>query len=288
MDIDHLHSHFAFTPTDLALMMGRMEGKTVSFSAHAWDVFCQGQTLPAKLERARLCITCSRAARRRVQAIVPPELESKVRCVHHGTDLLRFSFEPSGEVGEPARILAVGRLVPKKGFEHLLYASRRLLARRRIRCRIVGTGPLEAKLRNLAQKLDLMRAIEFTGGVPPEQMPAVYEDADVLAVPSVIGPGGDRDGLPNVVLEAMARGLPVVASRLSGIPDAVSNEATGLLVRPGNNAALAEALDRMLAEEDLRERCVRNGRELVEEQFDYRKNAREVYRMIQEAAGETS
>ncbi len=282
--IGHIHAHFGFIPTDVALMISRLEPVSVSFSAHAWDVYCQGRTLPGKVARAALCITCTEAARRHLNSLVKAPVRRKIVRVYHGTDLSRFAFEPRPEPSEPPRILAVGRLVPKKGFETLLRACNRLREEMPVCCEVVGGGPLEGSLRALAGELGLSEAVGFTGVLPYELMPKAYGRADVLAVPSVVAPDGDRDGLPNVVTEAMARGVPVVGSRLSGIPEAVEHGRTGLLCPPGDGDALSEALHRMLTDRPLRSRCTTAARELVEEKFDAARNSRQVFEAIKAVA----
>jgi len=164
--IQHLHAHFAFIPTDVALMMRRLAGMTVSFSAHAWDVFCRGQTLPRKLSVSRLCITCTDAAWRHVTSLVDEHERGKVVRIYHGTDLRRFAFHSHDQPASPPRILAIGRLVRKKGFETLLYACRRLRERMAFRCDIVGQGPLERGLKTLAEDLKLADLTNFYGTVP--------------------------------------------------------------------------------------------------------------------------
>jgi len=282
--IHHLHAHFAYTPTDIALMMAHLEDFSVSFSAHAWDVYCQQKALAAKVQRADLCIACTEAAQRHIKSLVPDELRDRIVCVHHGTDLDRFTFGPRQEPGEPAHVLAVGRLVPKKGFDVLLYACARLREKLPFQCEIVGDGPLKPKLETLRGDLGLEDTVKFTEAVPYGDMPGVYARADVLAVPSIMAPDGDRDGLPNVVVEAMACGVPVVASSISGIPEAIEDAQTGLLCPPGDSASLAAALLRMLTDAETRSRCVAQARKVVEKDFDAAQNSRKVLDAIKSVA----
>lgn len=282
--IQHLHAHFAFTPADLALMIGRVVGLSVSFSAHARDIYALGRTLRRKIERADACITCTTANLRHLRSLVSPEHAEKIHAVYHGTDLDRFAFNARQDVHTPPRILAVGRLVEKKGFATLLRACRALQEHTVFECRIVGWGPLRRRLERLAAELDLQGLVCFAGRAEYEAMPELYRWADVLAVPSVIAEDGDVDGLPNVVVEALASGLPVVASDISGIPEAISHERTGLLVTPGDACALAEALRRMLNDSELRRRLSREGRELAEESFDVTGNTQRLYEIFRATA----
>ena len=282
--IRHLHAHFADVPTDIALMMASMGAFSVSFSAHAHDIFSGRPAIGRKLRRAALCITCTQAGRRRVEALTRGKGTDRVKTICHGTDLTRFRYRPPGEAGKPARVLAVGRLVPKKGFGVLLHACRLLAGRMPLRCDIVGDGPLRAKLHSLADELGLQECVSFAGSQPYVGMPRLYELADVVCVPSVRAADGDQDGLPNVVVEAMACGVPVVASRLSGIPEAVDDGRTGLLCQPGDSVALADALQRAIADNGLRSRCVDAARKVVEERFDAAANARLVHDALRVAA----
>lgn len=283
--ITHLHAHFALLPTTLALTVARSEPVSVSFAAHARDVYAQRRGLGRKLHEARLCIACTEAVAGVLRGLVAGGEQDKVMRVYHGTDLQQFIFRPRERVGDPPRILAVGRFVPKKGFETLLHACAALSERQRVACEIIGGGQNARKLRALRRELGLEGVVAFPGWAAYEAMPQVYEGADVVVVPSVEAADGDMDGLPNVVVEAMAAGVPVVASAISGIPEAVHDGETGLLCPPGDALALAGAMERALTDAELRKHITEGARRLVEQEFDCRKNARRVYELIRQAAG---
>lgn len=282
--IRHLHAHFASLPTDLALMAARMAQASVSFSAHAHDLYVGGHGLARKLRRARLCITCTEANAALLCSLAEPHDQQKVSCVYHGTDLERFAFRAPRETRAPPRIVAIGRMVPKKGFENLLQACALMKERQELACEIVGDGPLASRLSALSRSLGLAEMVRFSSWVPYEAMPAMYARADVLAAPCVRAPDGDRDALPNVIVEAMAAGVPVVASDIGGIPEAIRHEQTGLLCSPGDVQALADALSRMLRDAALRGRVAASARKLAEEKFDCRKSARIIYGLLRRAA----
>jgi glycosyltransferase involved in cell wall biosynthesis len=284
LGVEHLHAHFAHVPADVALAMAGLGGWTVSFSAHARDVFRRGSPVAQQLGQASLCITCTQAARMRIEALAGPQDAGKLLTIYHGIPLGLFPFRPHGGVGAPARIVAVGRLVPKKGFESLVRACRHLRNVMPVECEIVGEGPLRASLQELIGELGLAATVHVKPFVPYAEMASVYARADAVCVPSVTAPDGDQDGLPNVVLEAMASGAPVVASRLSGIPEAVEDGRTGLLCPPGEPEALAAGLSRALSDRPLRERCVEAARRTVQERFDARRNARAVCEALKRAA----
>jgi glycosyltransferase involved in cell wall biosynthesis len=176
-------------------------------------------------------------------------------------------------------------MVPKKGFETLLRACAQLKGRREVACELVGDGPSKGRLERLSRKLGLGSTVLFRRWLAYESMPEAYACADVLVVPSVEADDGDRDGLPNVVAEAMASGTPVVASDISGIPEVVRDGQTGLLCPPGDAKALSDAVARVLGDAALRRRIVANARALAAERLDCRKNTRRIYELLRQAAG---
>jgi len=190
-----------------------------------------------------------------------------------------MAWMPAGWSGKrtwptPCRlILSVGRLVEKKGFPFLLQAAAILHGRGvPFEAIVVGDGPMRDELERLAGGLGLRDKVVFAGHLTQEQLGHVYRRADVFCLASIVAKDGDRDGLPNVILEAMGYGVPVVASNLSAIPEVVVAEETGLLVAPGSPQELAAQLERMLGDPSLRARLAENARRLVETEFDLRKN----------------
>ena len=168
----------------------------------------------------------------------------------------------------PPVLIAAGRLVGKKGFDTLVEACAILRSQRvDFQCRIHGDGPERDTLTRLIVQHQLTTLVSLEGWTPAPQLLRAMEGATVFAMPSRVADGGDRDGIPNVVLEAMAVGLPVVATRLSGIPEAVLDGRTGLLVEPGNPAELADALRRLIDDEALRDRLGAEARRHVAEEF---------------------
>jgi glycosyltransferase involved in cell wall biosynthesis len=286
--IGHLHAHFASLPTDLALMVARMAQASVSFSAHARDLYVGRVGLARKLRGARLCITCTEANAALVRSLAEAGDQEKVACVYHGTDLERFALRARTEAAGPPRIVAIGRMVPKKGFGNLLQACALMKERQEFACEIVGNGPLAGRLSALSRSLGVGDIVTFSSWVPYEAMPAVYARADVLAAPCVQAADGDQDALPNVIVEAMAAGVPVVASNIGGIPEAIRHEETGLLCPPGDVRALADALSRMLGDAALRRRVASSAQKLAEQKFDCRKSARIMYGLLRRAAEGTN
>ena len=182
-------------------------------------------------------------------------------------------------------MLAVGRLIEKKGFADLVRACSLLHGDGfSFRCRIVGKGELEAELRALIAELGLEEQVELAGPIPREQLLDVYPRASVVVAPCVIGADGNRDGLPTVLVEAMALGVPVVATDVTGIPELVENGRTGLLVPQHHPEALAAAIRRVLAEPAWAESLVRAGRARVEREFDLEANVARLRALLEEAS----
>jgi colanic acid/amylovoran biosynthesis glycosyltransferase len=270
--IGHVHAHFATSATSVALHLHELTGVSYSFTAHAKDIYrhsVESDSLERKLRSARFAVTVSDYNRRSLADLDGAE---RLVRIYNGLDLERFAPNGIGRE-EPPLVLAVGRLIEKKGFADLVRACSLLHgADVSFRCRIVGKGELEAELRALIAELGLDEHVELAGPIPRERLLAVYRRASVAVVPCVIGADGNRDGLPTVAVEAMALGVPVVATEVTGIPELVENGRTGLLVPPHRPEALAAAIRRVLSEPDWAHALVRAGRGRVEREFDLEAN----------------
>lgn len=262
-----VHAHFALAQTEVAMAVAGLLGCPFSFTAHARDIYAAPSALPEKMREAAVVVTCTGYNADYLRALCPDLPPSHVRLVHHGVPL---------EADAPARgashaaplIVAAGRLIDKKGFDTLVDACGALAARQvAFTCRIYGSGPLLATLRQHAQRAGVADRVEFPGWAAPEQLRQAMTEAALFAMPSRIAAGGDRDGIPNVVLEAMAARLPVVATDVSGIPEAVVHEQTGLLVAPDDAGGLAKALQQVLADADAARAMGAAGRQRVLEEF---------------------
>jgi glycosyltransferase involved in cell wall biosynthesis len=272
--IDHLHAHFASSATSVARVAARICGLPYSFTAHAKDIFhteVDHRDLERKLADAHHVVTVSDYNLQHLRHVFPAASRA-VHRVYNGVDLDRFGFEPRPRRNE---VVAVGRLVEKKGFAVLVDAVALLAARgHEVPCLVAGDGPLAEELAARARAAGVQHLVRFLGPLPENEIRALVAGAAVLAAPCVVGADGNADGLPTVLLEALALGTPCVSTHVTGIPEAVRHESTGLLVPPGDPSALAAALERLLADEGLRERFARQGRALVEAEFDLRRQAR--------------
>ncbi|MEP7112045.1 MAG: glycosyltransferase [Ilumatobacteraceae bacterium] len=258
--IGGVHGYFAHHPAAVARAAATLLGVRFGFSAHAKDPRKVEQLELADRARAASCIVvCNSDVAAQLHAVgADPTL------VQHGVDTELFKPQPRTSDGR-VELLAVGRLVAKKGFDVLIEAARLLDFDWRLR--IVGDGPLLQHLQDVARATTDGGPIEFLGTRTHADLPALYHSADIVAVPSVIDADGDRDGLPNVVLEAMACGLAIVASDVAAIPTAVEHRQNGLLVEPGDVHGLANALNEFAKDVDLRAALGANARLRAESQF---------------------
>ena len=242
----HVHAAFCHGPASVAHFVHLLTGLPFSFGAHAKDIYVSAPDLLArKVAAASFVLTCSESAAAEMRAI-SGAAAAKVVLAHHGVDTSRFApatLEESSRVsGRPLRVLAVGRLVEKKGHAVLIEALGALVANgRAVSCAIIGSGPDLAALQAKVTRLGLSSVVRFLGARTHQEVAAMYRRADVFVQASVVLANGDRDGIPNSLLEAMASGLAVVASDVAGIPE-VLLPGCGLLVAPADAAALASAL----------------------------------------------
>jgi glycosyltransferase involved in cell wall biosynthesis len=276
-EVRHLHAHFAHGTTTITWHAARIAGLPFSFTGHARDIYA-GHLNPKgwlrrKLLAARFVVTCTEANRRHLAAIAP---EAEIHLVYHGlnADFARLVREEreggaNGSAPERLRVLAVGRMVAKKGFDQLVDAFAELQRRGVVfEAAIVGQEDKHSEtLRGRIARHGLERRIALPGPMGQEQLLAEYRRASVLCMPSRLLPD-DRDGIPNVLVEAMAAGTPVVASAVSGIPELVEDGVNGVLVAPERPAELADALERLHGDPALRERLAGAGRETVATRFD--------------------
>ena len=280
---EHLHAHFASGATSVALHASRLTGIPYSFTAHAKDIFLDSvrpNDLARKLARARFAVTVSDYNVRRLQEFANG---TPVVRIYNGLELTCFAPK-RGPRERPPLVLAVGRLIEKKGFDDLVRACS-LLATAGVdfRCDIVGKGSLEHDLRALVKQLGLTGRVRLVGPLPREQLVDLYPRGAVLAAPCVVGGDGNRDGLPTVLIEAMAMGVPVVATPVTGIPELVEDGVTGLLVPERDPSALARAIERLLGNEYLARRLAAAARRRIEESFDLQQNVAQLRRLFLEA-----
>jgi glycosyltransferase involved in cell wall biosynthesis len=288
-DVRHVHAHFCHSATMVAWLAAVIEGLPLSFTAHAKDVY-QSSLNPAglldrKLRAARFVITCTATNQRHLQA----RTATPVYCLYHGlnVEFARLcaersrSIAPSGGV----RVLAVGRLVEKKGFDVLLDACARLRQRGvSVEGTIVGEpGEHGAVLREQAARLGLTGCVTFAGPMSQSELFEQYARATVFCLPCRVLENGDRDGIPNVIAEAMACGLPVVTTNASGAPELMDNGVSGIVVPPDDAIAVADAIEMLHRQPEMAESLAREARRAISTRFNGDVTARALSTLLQEA-----
>jgi colanic acid/amylovoran biosynthesis glycosyltransferase len=273
--IQHLHAHFANAPANVALMAAALAGISFSFTAHAYDIFVDQLLLPAKLAAAAFVACISRYNRRYLEEHYPQARRAHLEVVRNGLDTARFCPHPHPQRAPPC-IIAVGRLVETKGFHVLVEACARLRGQGlSCQCLIIGEGPEAGRLRDLVNDFGLTDRVVLIGKLSPAELMPYYRQADMLAMPACVR-NRDADGIPTVLIEAMAMEIPVVATWVSGIPELVVDGQTGLLIDPDDAAALAAALALLLRDQDMARRLARAGRDLVVSQYRDEISARQL------------
>lgn len=279
--VGHIHATFASVPATVGVFLAELLGVSYSFACHARDVFTdEASFLELKAQEAEFMVACSEVAYRALQQRVPMHTHSRLHLVRHGLDLARYA-PPAGRYNTVPQIMSAGRLVPKKGFVYLLRAAARLAGRdHEFEMHIFGDGPQEEDLRRLINALQLSHCVHMHGAVPEGEMLQAYRRADLFALASVQGPDGDNEGVPNVLVEALAMQVPVVASRTGGIPELIQDGVTGLLAEPGDHMDLADKMERLLVDEGLRSAVIAAGRLRVEREYDLHRNAARLYELF--------
>lgn len=292
LGVDHVHCHFANHPALAGFVIHRLTGIPYSFTAHGSDLHVDRTMLADKVREASFVATISEYNRDLIAETCGTDAPvDHVHVIHCGVDTEVFAPRPAepydtGSAETAIRIVCVGTLHEVKGQQYLLRACAELLRRSvAVRCVLVGDGPDQPMLESLIGELGLGEVVTLAGRRTRDEIADEIARSDVLVAPSVPTSGGKREGIPVVLMEAMASGRPVVASRLSGIPELVEDGVGGLLVEPFDVMQLADALEQLAADRDLRERLGRRARERVVVEFDLRTNARTLLATI-ESGGE--
>jgi glycosyltransferase involved in cell wall biosynthesis len=286
LDISHVHSHFASLPSTIAWFAGSIASIPFSFTAHAKDIYVydmEEHFHREKLFSARFVVTVTEYNKEYICNENPDLDPEKIRVVHNGVNL--DSIRPASEdQREKNLILGVGRLVPKKGFDTLLDACD-ILKNRGIdfKCLIAGKGTDTDMLLARRDQLDLGEAVEFAGAATQDQIIKLMRKATVLCLPCRIAEDGNRDALPTVLLEALACGLPVVSTNISGIPEIVESGKNGILVDPDDPAALADELEKLLGSQNLRRQFAKAGIGRAKDSFDIIRNVGELKKLFSES-----
>jgi glycosyltransferase involved in cell wall biosynthesis len=265
-DFERVHGAWAHFPASVAWLAARLAGKRFSMAAHAGaDLYRTQAFLADKARAADFTTACVRGNAEMLRRLAPG---ARVEWLYHGTDLARFGAIARARAAEPL-LLVVGRLAPGKGFDDAVAALGEL-ARRGVRPRlvVVGDGPERERLADLARAQDVAAQVEFRGALTHDALAPLYAAAWLLLAPSKVLANGRRDGIPNVVIEAMAAGVPVVGTRAAGLEEAIVPARTGALADPADPRSLADAIEPLLRDPAEIERLGAIARASVRETFD--------------------
>jgi len=274
--ITWIYAHFLHTPASVACYAATIRNLPWSCSAHAKDIWTSPEWEKSeKLEEMEWLVTCTEVNCNHLRGLADTA-SKKVNLLYHGLDLERFSPPERGystshgsDQGSPVSILSVGRAVEKKGYEVLLDALAALPNDLNWRMIHVGGGARLDKLKARAMALGLDDRIDWRGACPQEEVLQLYRQADVFVLASLIAGDGDRDGLPNVLMEAQSQGLACLSTRVSAVPELIVDGETGMMVEPGDAAALSEAVAQLIAQPDLRRKLGLAGQARVIDAFSH-------------------
>lgn len=270
--IDHLHAHFAHDPALIAYLVHLMTGIPFSFTAHARDLYqVPEKALTDRIRQANAVITCCAANLEYLNQIAPSQ-QSKFSLVYHGVNLKDFQQVPNRDassVPENPIILSVGRLVEKKGFQDLLQALYIVKERGEpFHCTIYGDGPLCEQLERWIEEHGMAGEVRLMGDCTQQELMSIYQKATLFVLTPVQTEDGDRDGIPNVLLEAMAVGLPVITTAVAGIPELVENNQNGLIYQPHDVEGISSGIIELLRNADKRKQLGGAASKKVSEHFD--------------------
>lgn len=292
-DIRHLHVHYLHTPASVIRYAALLGGLTWSFSAHAKDIWTtEDWEKREKIASAAWGVTCTRDGHRELERLA--DRPDKVALLYHGLDLARFPApgprvaRDGSDAADPVRFVTIGRAVAKKGFDDLLEALAKLPGTLNWRLTHIGGGEKLKTLQAQAQALGLADRIVWAGPKAQDEVVAALRTADLFVLPSKEAGDGDRDGLPNVVMEAASQGLPIVATDFAGIPEFVRDGVEGLLVPPGDVAALAAALGELAEAPEKRAALGEAAYARLSDAFSAQAGLDRVATMLKRSAGENA
>jgi glycosyltransferase involved in cell wall biosynthesis len=287
--VQHIHAHWATYPALVAWAIHRLEGIPYSITAHAHDIFLANPLLAEKIRGSAFTVTISEYNRRYLEERCGSAAAARIHVVRCGVPLGEFRFRkvearPAGASGpttDPPVLMSVGRLVDYKGFPTLVRAVSILRSRgRELTCEIVGEGPMLHAIQEEIRRLDLDGSVRLLGARTQGEVRERLGRAAVCVLACERGHDGQMDGIPVVLMEALALGVPAVATRISGIPEIIDEGRTGLLAPPRDPEALASAIERLLEDPGLGRRVAEEGRRKVEGAFDVEKNAGRLLELI--------
>jgi glycosyltransferase involved in cell wall biosynthesis len=278
LHIDHLHGHFAHSPTSVTMFASLLSGIPYSFTAHAKDIYTSNkEQLQEKIDKARFVVTCTRYNAKYLETI-RKNGQTPIHCIYHGIDTSLFRSSGSRlECVPPYKLLTVARLTEKKGLPILYQALQRLKSQgMRFQHILIGDGDDREKIVQLIEDLSLTDNCRWLGTQTHDEVLGHFRESDLFLLSCKIADNGDRDGIPNVLVESLAMGVPAVSTEVSAIPEIIEHRVTGLIVPPDDSEKLAEAARQLLTDSELRRTVIQEGRSRVEKDFDNRASTTEL------------
>lgn len=287
-EIKHLHSHFAHSPTSVTMFAGMLSGLPYSFTAHAKDIYTSDPAqIREKIDMASFVITCTRYNKQYLSRLSRGSTTS-VHCVYHGIDVKLFSEtgRKNKTAKEPYLLMTVARMTEKKGLP-TVYAALKILQDKGIAFNhtLVGDGDERDGILRLIKKLGLQNSCRWAGTQTHHEVLELFRESDLFILGCKIAKNGDRDGIPNVLVESLAMKVPAVATTVSGIPEILENNTTGLTVPPSDPQRMADAILTLLTNESLRGRVKECGRQKVIDEFDNKKHIKVLAELYRKALG---
>lgn len=282
--ITHIHAHYATHPAFVAWLINQMTGISFSVTVHAHDIFVRQEMLATKLRSASFVVAISEYNRDFLARTIGEWVREKTHVIHCGIRPNRYAARPMPSQDDKRfEIISTGSLQPYKGFPYLIQACD-LLRQKGLpfRCRIIGGGEERAALERMIASKQLNEQVELLGPQSQDEVVRLLRTADCYVQPSIITPSGKMEGIPVALMEALACGLPVVATNISGIPELVRPDETGILVPPAEASALAHGLATICDHPEQANRLAENGQRLVQQEYNLRTNTEHLLRLFKQ------
>ncbi|MDJ0690807.1 MAG: glycosyltransferase [Xenococcaceae cyanobacterium MO_188.B32] len=285
LELAFFQTHFANVPASVAELVYRFSNIPYSIFAHAKDIYLtKPEILDRKIASAKFVLTCTGFNHQYLQSISTSK--TPIHLSYHGLDLTKFSPQCDRQKSnnDLPLILSVGRFCEKKGFAYLIQACHLLKQKGyQFRCQIVGYGELQPQMEQAIEQLQLQEVITLGGKLTQDKLIEIYRQADIFVLPCQISENGDRDGIPNVLLEAMAMEIPVISTPISGIVELIEDRKTGLLVQQKDSQGIANAIEELINNPELRQQLQQAGRIKVAQQFSLAENIKEIKTLLVKA-----